>query len=62
MNIIAKINNVRVDKGSKFCNRSMKNMARKNDAEIYSTHNERKSVVTERFIRTLKIDEFIINR
>ena len=29
-------------------------MARKNDIEMYSTHNERKSVVPERFIRTLK--------
>ena len=27
-------------------------MARKSDIEIYSTHNEGKSVVTERFIRT----------
>ena len=26
----------------------------KNDIEIYSTHNEEKSVVAERFIRTLK--------
>ena len=29
-------------------------MARKNDIEMYSAHNEVKSVVTERFIRTLK--------
>ena len=29
-------------------------MARKNDIEMYLTHNEGKSVVTERFIRTLK--------
>ena len=29
-------------------------MARKNDIEMYSTHNEGKSVVAERFIRTLK--------
>ena len=29
-------------------------MVRKNDIELYSTHNEGKSVVTERFIRTLK--------
>ena len=26
----------------------------KNDLEMYSTHNERKSVVAERFIRTIK--------
>ena len=29
-------------------------MAKKSDIKIYSTHNEGKSVVAERFIRTLK--------
>ena len=29
-------------------------MVIKNDIEIYSTHNEEKSVIAERFIRTLK--------
>ena len=29
-------------------------MARKNDIELYWTHNESKSVIAERFIRTLK--------
>ena len=29
-------------------------MIRKSDIEIYSTHNERKYVVAERFIRTIK--------
>ena len=29
-------------------------MVRKNGIEMYSTHNEGKSVVAERFIRTLK--------
>ena len=29
-------------------------MARKNDIEMYSTHNQGKSVVPEKFIRTLK--------
>ena len=29
-------------------------MARKNDTEMYSTHNKGKSVVAERSIRTLK--------
>ena len=29
-------------------------MVRKNDVEVYSTHSEGKSVVAERFIRTLK--------
>ena len=32
----------------------MKSLLGKNDIEMYSTHNERKSVVAERFIRTLK--------
>ena len=32
----------------------MKSWLEKNDIEIYSTHNEGKSVVAERFIRTLK--------
>ena len=42
------------DKGSKFYNRSMKSWLEKNAIEIFSTHNEGKSVVTKRFIRTLK--------
>ena len=29
-------------------------MARKNDIEMYSTNNEGKSVIAERFLRTLK--------
>ena len=32
----------------------MKLFLRNNDIEIYSTHNEGKSVTAERFIRTLK--------
>ena len=32
----------------------MKSWLEKNAMEIYSGHNERKSVVTERFIRILK--------
>ena len=32
----------------------MKSWLRKNYIEMYSTHNEGKSVVAERFIRTLK--------
>ena len=43
-----------VDKGSEFYNTSMKSWLQNNDIEMYSTHNERKSVVTDRFIRTLK--------
>ena len=29
-------------------------MAKKSDIKAYSTHNKRKSVITERFIRTFK--------
>ena len=32
----------------------MKSWVEKNDIEMYSTHNEGKSVIAERFIRTLK--------
>ena len=32
----------------------MKSWLEKNDIEMYSTHNEGKSVLVERFIRTLK--------
>ena len=35
--------------------KSMKSWIEKNDIEMYSTHNEGKSVVAEIFIRTLKI-------
>ena len=41
-----------VDKGSKFCNRSMKSFMQNTNIKMHSTHNERKSVVAERFIRT----------
>ena len=49
-----KPNKIWVDKGSEFYNRSMKSWLQKNDIAIYSTHNEGKSVLAERFIRTLK--------
>ena len=32
----------------------MKSWLEKNDIEMYSTHNEAKSAIAERFIRTLK--------
>ena len=41
------------DKGSEFYNSSVKKWLKDNDTEIYSIHNEEKSVVAERFIRTL---------
>ena len=43
-----------VERGSGFRNRSMKSWLQDNDIEMYSTHNEGKSVVPEKFIRTLK--------
>ena len=46
------------DKGSEFYNRSMKSWLEKNAMEIYSTHNEGKSAVAERFIRTFKKEIF----
>ena len=49
-----KAHKIWVDKGSEFYNSSFKNWPQDNDIEMYSTHNEGKSVVAERFIRTLK--------
>ena len=43
-----------VDQGRKFYNNLVQKWLDDNDISIYSTHNEDKSVVTERFIRTLK--------
>ena len=43
-----------VDKGSELYNRSMKSFLQNNDIEMYSTHNEGKSGIVERLIRTLK--------
>ena len=47
-------NKIWVDKGGEFYNRLMKSWLEKNDIEMYSTHNEGKPVVAERFIRTIK--------
>ena len=49
-----KPNKIWVDKGSEFYNNSFKKWLKDNDIEMYSTNNEGKSVVAERFIRTLK--------
>ena len=43
------------EKGSEFLKRSMKLWLQENNKEMYSTHNEGKSIVAERFIRILKI-------
>ena len=49
-----KPNKIWVDKGSEFYNTYFKKWLRDNNIVMYSTHNEGKSVVAERFIRTLK--------
>ena len=43
-----------VDKGSEFYNNSFKKWLNDNDIKMYSTNNEGKSVIAERFMRTLK--------
>ena len=47
-------NNLWVDQGREFYNSLMLKWLDDNDVLIYSLHNEGKSVVTERFIRTFK--------
>ena len=49
-----KPNKIWVDKGSEFYSASFKKWLQDNDIIIYSTNNEGKLVVAERFIRTLK--------
>ena len=49
-----KPNKIWVDKGSESYNASFKKWLQDNDIVMYSAHNEGKSVVAERFIRTLK--------
>ena len=43
-----------VDQGSKFYDNYFKDFLKINNIEMYSTYNEEKSVVAERFIRTLE--------
>ena len=47
-------NETSVDKDSEFYNRSMKSLFQNNDIEMYSAHNEGKSAIAERLIRTFK--------
>ena len=49
-----KLNKIWVDKGSELYNNSFKKLLKDNDIEMYLIHNEGKSVVARRFIRTLK--------
>ena len=50
-----------VDKGSEFCNTSMESFLQNNDIEMYSVHNEGKSVKAERFIRNLKNKVYMVS-
>ena len=49
-----KPNKIWVDQGGEFYNNAFKKWLSDNDIIMYSTYNEGKSVVAERFIRTLK--------
>ena len=49
-----KPNKIWVDQGGEFYNNLFKRFLKINNIEMYSTYNEGKSVVAERFIRTLK--------
>ena len=49
-----KPNKIWIDKGSEFYSNSFEKWLQNNDIVMYSTYNEGKSVVAERFIRTLK--------
>ena len=53
-----KPNKIWVDQGSEFYNNFFKDFLKINNIEMYSTYNEGKSVVAERFIRTLKNNIF----
>ena len=49
-----KPNKILEDKGSRFCNSSVKEWLKDNDIEMYLTNNKGKSVLAERFVRFLK--------
>ena len=49
-----KPNKTWVDQGSQFYNKSFKDFLKMNKIEMYSAYNKGKSVVVERFTRTLK--------
>ena len=55
-----KPNKTLVDKGSEFYNWSIKPWLEKKDIEMNPTYNEQKSVVTERFIRTLNNQNLLV--
>ena len=54
MNQNASLMKHRLIKAANFIKDQWNHVYKKNEIEMYSTHNEWKSVVAERFIRTLK--------
>ena len=52
-------NKVWADQGSEFYNNSFKDFLKINNIEMYSTYNEGKFIVAERFIGTLKKTRFL---
>ena len=54
LHAVRKPNKIFVGKASEFYNNSFIKWLQDNDIEMYSTHNEGKSVVSEKFIRTLR--------
>ena len=57
-----KPNKIWVDRASEFYNSSFKKWIKDNDIGMYSTNNEGKSVIAERFIRTLKTKDINIKK
>ena len=53
-----KPNKIWVDQGGEFCSSLFKRFLKINNIEMYSTYNEGRSVVAEKFIRTLKNKNF----
>ena len=49
-----KPNKIWIDQGSEFYNNAFKDFLKISNIELYSTYNEAKSIVAERFIGTLK--------
>ena len=59
--IVNQINYGLIDQGREFYNKFMQECLKNNDILMYSTHNEVKSVIAERFIKTLKAKIYKIN-
>ena len=58
-----KPNKIWVDQGSEFCNNVFKKWLRDHDISMYSTHNEGKPVVAERFIKIkTEVDKLDIDK